>query len=122
MLDLNELQRLCDEAWPPPWEKFGNTVSLKLKGGIVHSITLPGDHQTLAFIAASRAAIPELIARLTAAERERDELREALKHYGAHQSPCPLRYNMSMHGCRCGLWQVQNGSATPTEEQQPSQP
>lgn len=67
--ELDELRRLCDEAWPPPWEKFGNTVTLKLKGGIVHTITLPGDHQTLAFIAASRTAVPALLDRLAELER-----------------------------------------------------
>lgn len=73
-LDLDDLQRLADEAWPPPWEKFGNTVTLKLKGGIVHTIILPGDHQTLAFIAAARTAVPDLIARLITVEQERDIL------------------------------------------------
>lgn len=67
-LDLAELRKLADEAWPEPWEKFGNTVTLKLKGGIVHTIVLPGDHQTLAFIAASRTVVPELIDRLDRAE------------------------------------------------------
>lgn len=103
-LDIVELQRLCDEAWPPPWEKFGNTVTLKLKGGIVHTITLPGDHQTLAFIAASRTVVPALLARLQEAEKERDILSVAYA-YADHLPSCPaIQY---MNGtCDCGYRKV----------------
>lgn len=67
---LEALRQLAAEAWPGPWEKFGNTVTLKLKGGVVHTITLPGDHQTLAFIAAARQAVPQLISELEELRRQ----------------------------------------------------
>lgn len=70
-MNHDELRRLADAAWPGPWEKFGNTVTLKARGKVAQTITLPGDHQTIAFIAAARSAVPALL-------DEVEQLREAL--------------------------------------------
>ena len=96
--DLDALERLCNEAWPPPWVKFGNTVSLMLKGGIVHTITLPGDHQTLAFIAASRTAVPELITRVRTLQAESVDLRRRLEEAEAREAA--LRKTLSVFADR----------------------
>lgn len=106
-LDLDELERLCEQATPGPWkwDEEGDANSndwdghgpdllalsvLERHGSLTLPKTVIGswghdawgldiEEVDAAFIAASRTAVPALIAALRAAERERDTLREALR-------------------------------------------
>ena len=111
-LDISDLRRLCDEAWPPPWEKFGNTVTLKLKGGIVHTLTLPGDHQTLAFIAQSRTVVPSLMDEIESLRAELERVYPLLHHW-AHEARCFERERDELHAALLAM--LEPAGDTPQE-------
>lgn len=64
--ELDELKKLCDEATPGPWDAKGirllpdNEGCLNLPDGRDHE--LYGSLTDMKFIAASRTALPKLIA------------------------------------------------------------
>lgn len=87
-LDLDELERLCEQATPGPWETFATDsrypIYVHIRGEEFYHVAImdsQGYKQGIAdaaFVAVSRTAVPAMIKALRAAERERDMLREAL--------------------------------------------
>ena len=79
------LAALAEAATPGPWEAVhehaGHHVALVGDLSIIGSDAAESsaDNIDAAFIAASRAAVPELLAALADAEAERDRLRERVK-------------------------------------------
>ena len=95
-LDLDHLQRLCDEATAGPWEPWSDMYSPQwvLGPGDYNFICSMGNNcdrterfssykNNAAFIAASRTALPQLIARVR-------ELRETGQPNCKRESHCPV--------------------------------
>ena len=77
-LDLDELERLADAATPGPWGRWALEDSLIVQSEDAQRIATARRGDDAGFIAAARGALPALIARLRAAETQRDELSERL--------------------------------------------
>ena len=90
MIDINELRRLTQAATPGPWMIDYVGVGFEVAAGesvIAQSQQIRGDMRhkarkaNAAFIAAANPAVMiELLDRLEAAEKERDELRAEVIH------------------------------------------
>jgi len=90
MIDINSLRRLAQAATPGPWEFWHGMIATDIDndGGVViaNRPTPSGgklqarvDTNFQYIVAANPAAITELLDRLEAAEKERDELRARIE-------------------------------------------
>lgn len=100
--DLNAIEALLAAGTPGPWRTgTGDHWCRDIRAGsdspaFCGARNGPAD---AALIVAAVNALPGLLARLRAAEAERDALRAALVKYGIHDVDCDERPDV----CSCGL-------------------
>lgn len=98
--DLTDLEALAQSATPGPWKRaVVDGMGFAVHRGEHDTIALYADRADAAFIAAARAAVPALIARVRKAEAERDEARAALARVEALAEALIEQGDEHVEGC-----------------------